>query len=151
MHYKIMIKKKLRKINYDFILTILIILLVLVIIFFSVFIFSKLNFVEKNSIFVSANLTDKVGFDVNSTALTFGNVVVETYASRKITLDNNLDSDVLVTINSRGDISEYLSASENELVLISGEEKMIEFYVYFPEGSKYGNYEGVIEIESRII
>tara|TARA_Y100000310_G_scaffold107197_1_gene105674 strand:- start:217 stop:654 length:438 start_codon:yes stop_codon:yes gene_type:complete len=111
--------------------------------------FNNFLILNENKIYVSATISEKVGFDLNITALTFGNVIVENSASRKINIQNKMNRKVKIKINSRGEISEYLFVSENNFILNPGEKKGIDFLIFFPEETKMKKYEGVIKIISR--
>jgi hypothetical protein len=81
-------------------------LLLLVSIF--VFIFSSQP-IEKKSIYTSVNLTvGSAGFDLNGSALTFGNIALGGSGSRDLLVENNRDFPILVVSKVRGDIEDLL-------------------------------------------
>jgi len=124
---------------------------------FLILIFIYLVYIQINNIFILDNikiyteaiLGDKPGFDLNKTALTFGRVVPGNSASRGISIKNNFDKKIMVSITSEGEISDFLSVSENEFILIPNEERNISFSVLFPKGSEMKKYKGWIEIKLK--
>ena len=67
--------------------------------------FGNLDIIYFNT---SVNISDSLGFDVNSSALTFGNVLNIGNSRRNVIFRNTYDFPVLVTIFSEGNISQIL-------------------------------------------
>lgn len=86
------------------------------------------------------------GFDVNTTALTFGNLNPGGAAVRKIIARNEYDFPVIVKIMISRNLDGIL-ISEPEYVLVAGEEKEISFTLYPPEDMSPGKYEGSVRVE----
>ena len=107
-------------------------ILILIIIILAVFFISKLIILDKVEIYTEAILGKTPGFDLNGTALTFGRVVPENAGSRSIDIKNEFDKRILVSIVSEGDISNFLIVSENDFILMPGENKTVGFSVLFP-------------------
>ena len=135
--------KKLVKIYFNYALLVFLIILT---IFLIINLISNFNILEKKEIFTSFTVSEHVGFDLNNSALTFGLVQPGHSSSREIFIENNHDVSVLVIIQSKGDISDFLIVSENSFYLNSGEEKKIDFSVILPKDLEFGKYEGEIEV-----
>ena len=104
---------------------------------------------DKINIYTEVILGDKPGFDLNKTALTFGRVIPGNAASREIFVENNFDKTIKVEIISTGDISNFLSVSENNFILVPKENKTISFSVFFPIGNEMKKYTGEVEIKIK--
>lgn len=131
-----------RKVNPYLILFILIlvILLGIFLIFFKIDKYRQ----EFYSSFIASD--NSIGFDLNNTAITFGIVKIGGSSTRNIVLENTFDRDVRIIINSEGEISNYLSISENDFKLAPKETKNISFYVNVPLNTTLKKYEGKIII-----
>lgn len=90
--------------------------------------------VEVQTIETSFLVGDRPGFDLNKTALTFGQVVVGKGASRGVTFTNNYDFAIKIEILAKGEIFKFLSVSENDFILLPNESKELMFQV-FPSGN----------------
>ena len=138
-------KKQLNKFIGRFIFIILIVI-------FVILVCSQIsNFfvLDRIKIYTEVILGDKSGFDLNKTALTFGMVVPGSAASRGIVIRNDFKKSVRVEIFSKGEISDFLIVSENDFILIPGENKSVDFSVFFPVGSEMKKYGGWIEIKLK--
>jgi hypothetical protein len=91
-------------------------------------------------------VSDKVGFDLNKNELTFGSIQPGGTASRALTIQNNFNQDIIITLNSEGNIRDYLIASENDFTLRPNEKKNVTFTVFSYKNQSYGNYTGKINI-----
>ncbi len=93
----------------------------------------------------TVNITDRLGFDVNGSELSFGKVMPGGSSSRIVMFTNGYSFPVIVKITSEGTIKNMLSYPEIVYVE-SGEEKKIGFSV-FVEESPFGCYEGEVKFE----
>ena len=91
-------------------------------------------------------VSDKVGFDLNKNELTFGSIQPGGTSSRALTIQNNFNRDIIVTLNSEGNIKDYLTVSENDFVLRPNEQKNVTFTAFSYKNQSYGNYTGKINI-----
>jgi len=91
-------------------------------------------------------VSDKVGFDLNKNELTFGSIQPGGTASRALTIQNNFNRDIMITLNSEGNIKDYLTVSENDFVLRPSEQKNVTFTAFSYKNQSYGNYTGKINI-----
>lgn len=78
--------------------------------------------------YTSVNVTDILGFDLNGTALTFGNIQLDGSSTRNIIFENKNSFPVEALINVEGDI-EQLMHFENKIRVKAGERKKISFSV----------------------
>lgn len=125
-----------------------IIFVLLAIIFLIVAFFLSYRVLNIETIPTSFSVGERPGFDLNLTALTFGQVVPGNGASRDITIDNSFDKPVKIEINSKGEISKYLIVSENDFVLQPGEVKEVSFSIFVPEEINWDTYSGEVKIKS---
>ena len=89
---------------------------------------------------------DRVGFDVSPDAITFGMIPQGNSASRAINIISS-DYEQKVQILVRGNISKFLTISENIVFVKANEDKKINFDVYIPTDTKFGEYSGEIKIK----
>jgi len=101
---------------------------------------------DKKEIYISVVVSDKIGFDLNKTALTLGMTAPGQIASRGIEITNDFDKRVKVGLKVKGNISEILEVSENNFFLERGEKKNIGFIAAPGENTPLGKYEGIVSI-----
>ncbi|GEM_PF-5717815 len=97
--------------------------------------------IDVKSIYISANITDKSGLDLNSSFLSFGNVAKGTVSSRSIIFSNNYERKIEVFVSLSGKIKEVASF-ENNFVILPGESKKISFSVSAGHDTREGFYDG---------
>ncbi len=102
---------------------------------------------ERRNFYTNVNITaDTGGFDLNTTALTFGKIKIGGSATRNIIFENNYDFPVIVKINSEGSINQLLSY-EKEVFVDEEETKKIGFSVTSKASDLLGYYDGFIEFK----
>jgi len=102
---------------------------------------------ETREFYTSVNITDSLGFDVNGSALTFGNIPFLGSSTRSFNFENNYDFPVLVKINVDGEISPFLSFEDNIRVESGKSEKII--FAVSSNGAERKFYEGIINFRIR--
>ena len=104
--------------------------------------------IQKVTFYASANISlDRViGFDVNSTALSFGKISLGTGITRNVIFKNDYPFPLTVLINSNGRIGDLLSFEQIEYIQ-SGEEKKIPFNVLVSSEAEEGFYDGNVSFE----
>tara|TARA_Y100000310_G_C20632104_1_gene789198 strand:+ start:1162 stop:1572 length:411 start_codon:yes stop_codon:yes gene_type:complete len=118
---------------------------------FLILVFSLTGFVlrekpiQRDLLYASVNVSDRLGFDVNGTALTFGEVIVRGSSVRNVIYNNNYDFPILAKISVEGDIGQMLDFEET-VRIESGEEKKIPFFVSTGD-YEMGYYSGDVEFE----
>ncbi len=104
---------------------------------------------DKYEFLASVNVTsDRMGFDVNGSALTFGNVIKGGSSTRNLVLDNGYDFPIVLNIKASGEIKKFLVFEEDLKVEKQGSID-IPFTVMLPENSALGYYGGNIIVEIR--
>ncbi|MFH2020472.1 MAG: hypothetical protein ABIJ34_03600 [archaeon] len=88
-------------------------------------------------------ITDKMGFNTDTDALYFGNGYPGTTTKRYIILNNSHEYPVLISIRLEGDLTPFVSVSENNFVLQPADMHVITYYVKSPKETSYGNYTGL--------
>jgi hypothetical protein len=99
--------------------------------------------IQKEKFYADINVTDKLGLDVNGSALKFGNIIKGGNAIRRVSIDNNYEYPVIVHIEAEGNIAPLLSY-DNNFIIKSGESKSVGINAY---GLDYGDYVGNVSIE----
>ena len=113
-----------------------------------VFLFSLSSFlgwpaVEKERVYASVNVSDRIGFDVNGTALTFGSILPGGSSSRSVVFQNTYDFPLEGRVVVEGDIAEVLNVRERWRVPVDGETE-IPLSVYAGDGTQRGFYDGFV-------
>ena len=88
---------------------------------------------------------DKPGMDADSDLITFGRLPPKGAAVRNINLKNNggqKEAEVMAT----GNISGWITVSENEFVLERGERKTLKVITRVPSNAEYGKYTGTFRV-----
>lgn len=108
--------------------------------------FANYSVLEKREYVVKFEIGGRAGFDLNSSALTFGRVPVGSSATRSIFIENGFNREVFVSLSSSREISDVFSISENDFWLEPGENKTLSFFVHaYPEAST-GAYNGKVSL-----
>jgi len=106
------------------------------------------DYQEKNMYLTVDNY---VGMNVDSSAIYFGTVPPEGSSSRKIFLEHKHNKPLLIQLKTKGDLSKFVSVSENNFILEPNINKTIVVSVYVPKDMKYGNYTGRLAVVYRRI
>ena len=119
------------------------------VVFISIFYINfSLLILEKEEIVAILIVGDKAGFDVNSTALTFGMITAGSSSSRNLIIENNYDFPIKVEFNVKGDIKRFL-VFEKVVYLDSGENKTVSIGTIDPVNEEYGNYSGKVIVVTK--
>ena len=100
---------------------------------------------QKEVFYVSVNVSDKIGFDLNDSALTFGNVIKGSSARRSIVFSNDYSFPVSVEVSVQGEIEEIIS-SDKVIFFEAGEVENIPFVVTPNENMPDGFYSGNVTL-----
>lgn len=120
----------------------LVVVLVLLV-FTNVFIYFYHKPIEQRSLEASFFVRENAGFDLNSTALTFGAIPRGGSSSRSVTIDNDYERNVRVDVKVSRDIADYVFADQ-PIYLSKGESANVSFSAIVPEDMPYGNYSGFV-------
>lgn len=137
-------RKKSKKIK-TWKLVVLGILLILIIFSFYIWVSRPLK-VETLDVFFSVGGT--LGFDLNTSLLTFGRVLPGGSGTRKVFIENDYDFDIVVDISISNNMSEFIF-SVPQVIILSNEKKGISFSLAVPEDCEFGNYSGKIKFEFK--
>ena len=98
--------------------------------------------IQSEKFYASVNVSDRAGFDINGSALTFGSIQRPGSSSRRIIIENKYPFPVVVYISAEGNIEKILDF-EDVIRLDSGEEKVVSFSAIssndIEEGFYFGN------------
>jgi len=95
---------------------------------------------EKQEIPATLSIGDRIGFDVNATALTFGMITPGSGSQRNLIIENNYGFPIKAEFSAKGDIKRFLVFDEVFCFEI-GEKKTIGINVITSD-EKYRNYSG---------
>jgi len=107
------------------------------------------SIIRKEKIEAFAMVGDKYGLAINGTALIFGRIVPGGSSTKKLTIDNNYNTEVRVEIFSKGPLGKYLQVSDNDFILKDNEKKTVKFSTHIPKDLPHGNYTGEVYIVVR--
>ena len=144
-----MIKQRARKERSKILAVVLIFILTVLIGILARELASAFSLLEIREVYAKAVVSETSGFDLNSSALIFGEVKPGGSASREIFFENKYDKSVRVRIYSTGNINELLSGFDNNFILRRNETKKVGFSVYASENAEQGLYTGKVFIEVR--
>jgi hypothetical protein len=109
-------------------------------------VFLSFTELQTEEIYTSVNITSGlIGFDVNGTALTFGEILAGGSVTRSVNFQNGYSFPVIVKTNVEGDIEKLLNFEEVARVE-EGETKRLSFDVSVYEDIEKGFYDGMVEI-----
>lgn len=103
---------------------------------------------KKEEIIATLMIGDRVGFDINKTALTFGMIASGTNSKRDLIVENNYSFPIEVQFSVKGNIKEFL-VFEEVIYLESGENKTISINTITATNEEYGNYSGKMIIITK--
>ncbi len=86
---------------------------------------------------------DKAGFDLNTSALTFGEIPQGASSSRRILIENTYAFPLRVTLYESPTLVEYLE-TESSFVIEPGERKNVSVVVRVPLNASEGTYTGTL-------
>lgn len=135
---------KMKKSNKFYLIIVFIFILSCLLFLFS-FYLNKNIVLDEQGVFTSLMIGDKVGFDTNNTALTFGMIPAGGSSQRNISLENSYNFPIEVEFKLKGDIKEFL-VFDKVVYLSAGEVKEIAFYAQAPPSSEFGNYSGIFSV-----
>ena len=92
-------------------------------------------------------VSDKIGIDLNKSALTFGAVAPGGSSIREITFENTYGFPVKVKVYGEGKIGNFISSFEKTVEV--GKLETIKIVAHVPEDSDLGEYEGKVIIKIR--
>ena len=97
---------------------------------------------------VSFIVGDKMGFDLNSSSLTFGRVLPGSAGVKTTLIENNYNFPVKVKVLISKELSDFVSSDSN-IVILPGETTNLDFNLILPKDIYFGNYSGNLIFEFR--
>ncbi len=119
-----------------------VIILILSLIFLILTLYSNFSYLDKKTFEASLEVSDTTGFDLNDTALTFGNLIPGSKSTRNIIIENNYGFPIYLTIKARGEIAEFLDF-ERIVEVEKNETKKIGFTASISQNAS-GTYTGEV-------
>ena len=114
----------------------------------NIYLFISLSrIIETREFYASIIVSDKIGFDLNLTALTFGSILKGGSATRGISIENNFGFPIEVEIYGKGDIKKFIIPIKDKIE--KDEKKSIKIVAFVPEDTEFGKYEGSIKVDLR--
>lgn len=83
-----------------------------------------------------------VGFDVNTSLISFGIVPRNGFCERPVAVDNRRGRPLMVHIQKTGKMADWVHTSENNFILYPNETREIKFTISPPSDAEYGLYTG---------
>lgn len=124
-------------IHYLSLIVLLVVLIVPIVLFY-------FNFpVEYGEIDYSFNITNSSGFDLNSTSLTFGNLLPGSSVTRSVLYINNFHSPIKLIVEDSE--NNYLSFDNYFLVKSSGSQRI--YFILDASDLDYGFYQGTVKFK----
>lgn len=104
---------------------------------------SRLNLVQTEEVYAKVMIDNSAsGFDLNTSALSFGKVGAGGNAVRNVSIMNNFNFSIIATYSAEGNISRFIKSGYGEIE--KGESKDMAINLYVREGSKEGFYDGKV-------
>lgn len=88
---------------------------------------------------------DHVGFDLSKEAITFGMITPSGTGTRHINLNNGKEASQIHIIAS-GQLTSWVSVSDNNFILKPYENKTLDIIVKVPSNAKFGEYNGNLKM-----
>lgn len=133
-------KNKKRK---KFTLLILVVLVVTLLISF-ISLYNSFTILNIRSLNASLSVSNKIGIELNGTALKFGAVLPRGESKKTLILKNYYNFPVKIYLVPKGEIKKFV---EKQVIFLDvGEEKKVEIIAKVPANANYGNYDGKVLI-----
>ncbi len=123
------------------------ILILIIVIGLNVYFLLNYKVIEIREIYSSVIVSDKIGFDLNSTAITFGGVMPGGSSTRTLILENPYKFKIFIYACGEGEISRFINPVKE--IIDAGEIKRIGISVNIPKNASFGKYEGKIVLRIK--
>ena len=117
-----------------------------IMVFFSVIFLNRT--IEEREFYAKLEVSNISGFDLNSSALTFGLIMPGNSASRNLIIENNYGFPIMLVVSAIGKIERFLMFEKIARVN-TGERKVIGISAVIPDKTKYDVYEGKVIIRIK--
>jgi len=107
---------------------------------------------DVQEIYMKMKIGDIIGFDTNSSVISFGIVPIGGSSERKATLKNMQGIPLRVRTKKMGEMAKWVYVSEEDFILEAYEEKELKFTAVPSTDAKKGAYDGSIRfVFTRVI
>jgi len=100
---------------------------------------------ESKSFDITLNVGEKIGVEINNSALKFGTVIPGSESVKKVFIDNNHDYPIKAKIKYDGSVSPFLNV-EPSIEINAGQNYTLPIIMIVPLNASYGNYSGKLKI-----
>ncbi|MDP3027591.1 MAG: hypothetical protein Q8N63_07845 [Nanoarchaeota archaeon] len=116
----------------------------------NIYLFISLSrIIETRELYASIIVSDKIGFDLNLTALTFGEVIRGGSSEREVNIENNFGFPIEVDIYGKGDIKKFIIPFKDKIE--KDKKKNIVISASAPLNADFGEYFGEVVIKIKKI
>ena len=91
-------------------------------------------------------VSDYIGFNVSTAAITFGTIPPGGAGERNIVVDNFASGPRQVIIRAEGELAKWVFMGEKRFLIQGNESKTISIFVHVPADAEFGNYMGTLKI-----
>lgn len=123
--------------------------IVLFLLVLAVFSFAKYNLLEKKEYVVKFEVGARSGFDLNTSALTFGRLSPGSSSTRSLNISNYYDFPVFVSFSSSKNLRDVIIVSNNDFILGAGERRSVEFLIHTTPDTSFGERLGTVGLEVK--
>ena len=125
------------------------IMLVFIVIIAGIFFYNSYVIKEVKTLYMQVEISDRVAFKVNPDAIWFGKILPGGSSKRDLTLTNNYNYPLVVSIKITGDIAPYASVSANNFIMQAHESRPLTYYAKSHAGQALGNLTGYTKISFK--
>ena len=105
---------------------------------------------ETKELYMYVSVDKVIGFNITDTALAFGSMPPGAVGGKNITIFNDENTPHFVHMTSSGNITDWISVSDNNFLVGKNEEKNVTIRVTVPADAEFGSrYEGIFKIQSK--
>ncbi|MDD5177717.1 MAG: hypothetical protein PHT54_00315 [Candidatus Nanoarchaeia archaeon] len=115
-------------------------------ILFMVVLYNYYIVLDVEEIPIEVNVNENLGFDLNTTYLTFGTIPPGNSGSRSIRITNQEYNKAYVNIKIKGTLKNWIYVNENNFKMEKDELKELEFKILVPENAEKGTYQSKLRI-----
>jgi len=102
---------------------------------------------EIREIEASIIISNITGFDVNETILNFGKVMRGGSSTKQISIENNFNFPIEVSIYGEGEIKKFIFGFKEKIEV--GKKKNIKIVASVPDDAEFGEYKGKIIVKIK--
>ena len=118
------------------------------IIFFSSIYFNSKLVLQEFELPITLEISNKSGFDLNTTVLTLGRLNVGSSTQREIMIDNPYNYTIFAYLHVEGSVKDLL-IFEKRIEILRNESKKVAINTVVIEYEPFGNYTGVLFVKIR--